>query len=62
MLVWDVKSGSKQKMQLGWNIQPDISEIFGFYPDLFLQKSGGYSLFHAFYISAFPAFTTQAFI
>ena len=24
--------------------------FFGFYPDLFLQKSGGYSPFHAFYI------------
>ena len=30
-----------QNIQLDRNIQLDISEIFGFYPDLFLQKSGG---------------------
>ena len=31
-------------------MQPDISEIFGFYPDLFLQNLGGYSPYHAFYM------------
>ena len=29
-------------------MQPDISEIFGFYPDVFL--GGGYSPFHDFYM------------
>ena len=57
MLVWDVKSGSKQKMQLGWNIQPDISEIFGFYPDLFLQKSGGVFTFPCFLYICFSGFS-----
>ena len=66
----------KQKMQLDQNMQLDISEILGFYPDLFLQKSGGvFMLLHVyikivyygaykianFYISAFSAFHHTSF-
>ena len=41
MLVVEVVVCNVSCSPLDRNIQLDISEIFGFYPDLFLQKSEG---------------------